>query len=142
MASASTSAPFGTGPLVLSFANTGTNGHPVFPAKFFTVANTGTLDITAASYTATATPGTFAFRIEACASGWNEAADTCAAGRSTVLNTPASSLLSSAVPMAAGSSIRLRASATAFPRNPTTPTLTVGVDVSRSQARGATVTGS
>jgi hypothetical protein len=142
VAGTSTSAPFGTGQLVLSFTNTGTNGQPVFAAKFFTVANTGSLNITAASYTATATPSTFAFKIEACATGWNEVADTCGGGRTTVLDTPASSLPSSAVPLAAGSSIRMRASVTAFPKNPPNPTQTVGVAVSRSQARAATVTGS
>lgn len=142
VASTSTSAPFGTGQLVLSFTNTGTNGQPLFSAKFFTVANTGSLNITAASYTAAATPSTFAFKIEACASGWIEVADTCAGGRTTVLDTPASSLPSSAAPLAAGSSIRLRASVTAFPKNPPTPALNVGVDVSRSQVRAATVTGS
>jgi hypothetical protein len=142
VATASTAAPFGTGPLVLTFTNTGNNGQPVFPAKYFTVANTGTLGITGAIYSAAAAPSTFNFRIEACASGWNEAADTCAAGRTTVLDTPASSLLSSTVPAAAGSSIRLRASVTVHPKTPPNPTLTVGVDVTRAQVRAGTVTGS
>jgi hypothetical protein len=142
VATANTAAPFGTGQLVLTFTNTGTNGQPVFPPKYYTVANTGTLNITGASYSAAAAPSTFTFRVEACASGWNEAADTCAAGRTTVLDTPASNLLSSTVPVAAGSSIRLRASVTAHPKNPPNPTLTVGVDVTRAQVRAATVTGS
>jgi hypothetical protein len=141
VATANTAAPYGTGQLVLTFTNTGNNGQPVFPAKYFTVANTGTLGITGAFYSAAAT-GSFTIRVEACTSGWNEGADTCAAGRTTVLDTPASSLLSSTVPAAAGSSIRLRASVTVHPKTPPNPTLTVGVDVTRAQVRAGTVTGS
>lgn len=141
VATSSVAAPFGTGQLVLTFSNTGNNGNPVYPAKYFTVANTGTLSIAGASYSATAPTG-FTFRIEACSGGWNEAADTCAAGRTTVLDTPAANLLSSTVPAAAGSSIRLRASVTAFTKHQPDPTLTVDVGVPRAQVRAATVTGS
>lgn len=133
--------PYGAGPLVLPVPNVVPNGKPEFRA-FFTVASTGTLPISAASYTAAASPSGVTLRIEACSSGWNETADTCAGVRSTVLETPAANLISSTIPREAGTAIRLRVSLVgAAPKN-TEPVLTIGVDVSRAQVRAASLTGS
>lgn len=142
VATTNTTAPYGTGALVLTFPNTGTNGQPVYPPQFFTVGNTGTITLTAATYTATGTPSTATFTIEACSAGWNESANTCSGVISTVLTTATSPQASTVVPPGAGQGIRLRASvAGTIPRS-TTPSLTVGLSVTRAQGRPATTTGS
>ena len=143
VATTSSTAPFATGTLSLPLLNTaGNNGNPVYSPRFFTIGNTGTLSITGAVYTATASPAGATFKVEACSVTWNEAAGTCAGTLSTVLDTPATKLVSSIVPTAPGSGIRLRASVSgSIPKN-TTPTLTFDVEVARNQTRTATVTGS
>ncbi|WP_146033066.1 hypothetical protein [Arthrobacter sp. AFG20] len=100
------------------------------------------MNVTGAAYTATASPAGATFKIEACSVTWNETAGTCAGTLTNVLDTPATRLISSIVPTAPGSGVRLRASVSgSIPKN-TTPTLTIEVEVARNQTRTATVTGS
>lgn len=142
VATTNTTAPYGTGTLVLPFPNMGTNGQPSFLPQFFTIGNTGTLAITAADYTATSSPTSVALVIESCSTGWNETANTCSAAPATVLTTATSPRTSSNVPTGAGQAIRLRATLTGTVPKNTTPSLTVGISVTRAQTRAATTTGS
>jgi hypothetical protein len=142
VATTNITAPYGTGALVLPFPNAGTNGQPSFLPQFFTVGNTGTMAITAAGYTATASPASVAFVVESCSAGWDEAANTCSVAPGTVLTTAASPQTSSTVPTGAGQAIRVRASVTGTVPKNTTPSLTVGLSVTRAQTRPATTTGS
>jgi hypothetical protein len=141
VATTNTAAPYGTGALVLSFPNAGTNGQPSYPPQFFTVGNTGTINLTAATYTATGTPATASFTIESCSGAWNETANTCPGTITTVITTAMSPQTSTAVPAGAGQSIRLRAKVTGTIAKFTVPSLTLGVSVTRAQARAATTTG-
>lgn len=141
VATTRTSAPYGTGSLTLRFSNTGKDISLVDENKYFTVGNTGILGITGATYTATASPSTLTLKIEACSGAWNESADSCTGSVSTVLQTPASNIVSSTVPTGAGTAIRLRAGITGLVPPHTTPTVIIGVNVTREQARAATTTG-
>ncbi len=151
MATLRTAAPFGTGQLKLTFRNTGSTTQPSFAPKYFTVGNTGTLPITQASYAGTAVaPSTVQFIVESCSGTWNETTGACqgAPGTTTAsLTTPwgssTTSIVSTAVPTGAGTTIRLRARVNVngtVPNTPT-PTLTIGVTVNRTQVRSPTTTG-
>lgn len=149
VATLSTAAPYGTGALTLTFTNQGTPGQPSFPPQFFTIGNTGTLPITQAGYTGTAVaPATVQFIIESCNGGWDPINNVCPSGTPTqVLTTPAGSstvsVTSATVPSSPGASLLLRArvATTGTVPNNSTPTLTAGVTVARSQVRTATTTG-
>ena len=104
--------------------------------------NTGTLNLTAATYTATGTPTTATFTVESCSGVWNETTNTCPGAITTVLTTATSPQTSTAVPTIAGQGLRLRATVTGTIAKSTTPSLTIGISVTRSQARTATTTGS
>lgn len=140
VATANTSAPYGSGHLVLTFPPR--PGLSSYPPRFFTVGNSGTLPITAATYTATGAPLGASFTIEACSGRWDETANACPGTTSTIVSTSTSPHESAAVPKLAGEALRLRATVAAgsvaiF----STPTLTVGVSVSRQQVRPASTTG-
>ncbi|MET3932835.1 hypothetical protein [Arthrobacter sp. OAP107] len=134
--------PTTSNPLVLPVPNTtGNNGRVDFHA-FFSVVNPGTLRLTGANYSATASATDLVFSIDACSGQWTESTNQCSGQVTTVLATPASDLSSLTVPEAAGSTIRLRAALIqGTVPNKTTPTVTIGVKVTRSQVRAATVTG-
>jgi hypothetical protein len=143
-------APYGPGPLTLPFTNNGNPAQPSFVPQYFTVGNTGTLDITAANYTATATaPTSVRFIIESCSTGWDENNNVCQGGTpSQVLaaqgGSPAVTVTSATVPAVLSTSIRLRAriATTGNVPNNSTSTLTIDVTVARDQVRAATKTGS
>lgn len=143
VATTATAAPYSAGAaLVLPFPNAGTNGQPSYPPQFFTVGNTGTLNISAANYAITGTPTTTTFTVESCNAGWNEAANTCPGSISSVVTTLTSPQSSTVVPGGGGQGIRLRASVTGtIPKN-TVPALTIGISVTRAQVRASTTTGS
>lgn len=151
VASQSTAAPYGSGPLTLTFTNTGSSGNPSFKSQYFTVGNTGTLPITAANYTgATAAQSSVRFIIESCSGIWNETNDTCSGGTATVLTTAfgTSTITPVAGPAPATSAtagIRLRARVNtngSVPNNNPTQTLSLSITVDRTQVRTATTTGS
>ena len=133
VATTKTSAPYGTGPLVLGFTLLGTS------TRYFNVVNTGALPLNAAMITAT-TRGNTAV-IEACSTTWNETFGTCPSGTITTVTTTSTSpaTLTASLP-AYGSTIRLRARITDLLT--VNSTVSVSVDVSRAQARAATRTGS
>ncbi|WP_354351123.1 hypothetical protein [Pseudarthrobacter sp. PvP090] len=143
-------APYGPGPLTLTFANNGNPAQPSFTPQYFTVGNTGTLPLTRAGYTGTAdAPSTVQFIIESCSTGWVEEQDVCQGGTpSTVLEagfgSPADPVTSATVPAVPGTSIRLRARIETTGNVPkkSTSTLTIDVTVTRAQVRAATRTGS
>jgi hypothetical protein len=112
------------------------------PPQYFWVVNTGSLTLTGATYTLSisGTPGASA-SIAACVGGtWNESTGTCSGSITTLVSTAAGSAGSTVVPVAAGSSVRLRASVTSALT--VADIVTVGVSVSRSQVRAATSTSS
>jgi hypothetical protein len=90
VATTATTAPYGTAPMSLSFPALSVS------ARFFTVGNTGTLTVTAATYTASSSNGLVTVKIEACNSGWNETANSCSGLTMTVLDTAVSSTASAA----------------------------------------------
>jgi hypothetical protein len=149
VATLSTAAPYGSGPLTLTFTNLGSAGNPSFPPQYFTVGNTGTLPLRAASYGgSTQAQSTVQFLIESCSATWNETTGACPGGTvTTVLTTPAGTSTIPATPgpapTAAGTGIRLRAKVSLsgnLPNN-TTPTLNISITVDRTQVRTATTTG-
>ncbi|MGO4856131.1 hypothetical protein [Arthrobacter sp. 2MCAF14] len=149
VASKSTAAPYGSGPLTLSFTNNGNPAHPSFTPKYFTIGNTGTIPITQANYVGTTTaPSTVRFIIESCTSTWNETTGACPGGTvATVLTTPWGTstipATSGPAPADSGTAIRLRARITfsgSVPKTPA-PTLTIGITVDRTQVRTGTTTG-
>lgn len=149
VATLSTTAPYGSGALVLAFSNNGNPAHPSFIPQYFTVGNTGILPITAASYGgSTSAPTTVQFFIESCSGTWNETTDLCLGGTAaTILTTPAGTSTIPATPGPApatsGTGIRLRArvSFSGSVPNGTTSTLTISITVDRTQVRTATITG-
>ena len=148
VASLSTAAPYGSGPLTLSFTNNGIPAHPSFTPKYFTIGNTGTIPIMQATYVGTTTaPSTVRFIIESCTSTWNETTGACPGGTvATILTTPTGTSTIPATsgpgPANSGTAIRLRARITFSGNVPKTPapTLTIGITVDRTQVRTATTT--
>lgn len=149
-ATLNTTAPYGTGPLTLTFTNIGSPGQPSFTPQYFTVGNTGTLPLTQASYTGTPdAPSAVKFIVESCSTTWNESTGVCQNGTTTQIlaaqgGSPAVPVTSTTVPANAGGSIRLRARVTTSGQIPnhSTTTLTIDVTVNRTQVRSATTTGS
>jgi hypothetical protein len=139
-ATAATTAPYGTGPMSLSFPALSVS------ARFLTVGNTGALTVTAAAYTASSSNGLVTVKIEACNSGWNETANTCSGLTTTVVDTAVSSTASAAfstsssLPFGPGLHVRLRATPSVGALTGTT--LTVAVSVARNQVRAGTLTNS
>ncbi|MHA7263996.1 hypothetical protein ACX80W_12420 [Arthrobacter sp. TMN-37] len=148
-ASLRTAAPFGPGPLTLTFDNSGSPAHPSFQPQYFTIGNSGTLPLKQVGYTGTAVaPSTVQFIVESCSTGWDENNNVCQGGTpSQVLATqgesPAVPVTSTVVPADPGTSIRLRARIRTSGKVPakSTTTLTIDVTVNRAQARTATATG-
>ncbi|UYY83737.1 hypothetical protein OIT41_20535 (plasmid) [Arthrobacter sp. YA7-1] len=146
VATVNTTAPYG--PLTLTFNNNGNPAHPSFTSRYFTIANTGTLTITAANYTGTASaPSTVQFIVESCSTAWNEPTDTCP-GTPTQILAPApgsssSTVTTTTVPASPGAQIRLRARVSTSGNVPksSTSTLTIGITVDSTQVRDATTTG-
>lgn len=148
VATLNTAAPYGSGSLTLSFANNGGVGNPAFTPQYFTVGNTGTLPLTAASYGgSTSAQPNVQFIVESCTTAWNEGTGSCTGGTiATVLTTPTgTSTIPSTLgpaPASSGAGIRLRASAAFNGSVPKTPasTLTISITVDRTQVRAATTT--
>ena len=121
-----------SGPLALTFTLMGSG------TQYFNVVSTGTLPLSGGNYTATTTASNAV--IEACSTTWNESNNRCTSGVITTVTTTGAGPTPFAAPLpAAGSSIRLRARITGVRL---ASTVTVSVEVSRTQARYASVTGS
>ena len=131
-----TTAPTGTGPLALTFARMSGGNGSAPPAQYLSVFNTGTLDLTGATYGVTSTSTTGEVPVlERCTATWNEAVGTCLLGTITTVPTGTSTTVA---PQVVGSSVRLRVR---FTRNVSAgTTVTVSSQVSRTQARLATTT--
>ncbi|WP_028268109.1 hypothetical protein [Arthrobacter sp. MA-N2] len=144
------SSGFGTGPLALSFTNHGGVGNPSFTPQYFTVGNTGTLFITAANYSGSASVlANVQITLESCSGTWNETSGVCSGGNVTTIFTVSSG--SSTIPAtlgpapaSPGTGIRLRATASSSGKVAKSPASTLSLDVSvdRTQVRTATTTGS
>lgn len=133
VATTSTVAPYGSGPLALTFTLLGTT------TQYFNVVNTGTLPLTDEIFRAT-TSGTSA-AVEACSTTWNESTGSCPSGVITTVTTTGAGPTAFAAPLpATGSTIRLRARITGLLLGSTT--ITISVNVNRTQVRAASVTGS
>ena len=132
--------PYAVAPLEINFPQGSSQGQGNLKnqSALFTVVNIGSLSLTAAQYSATAS-GTAAFSIDACSVEWSSRDNSCP-GQLTVITNTSSAVISSIVPSAAGSSIRLRAALTGSAPNNTK--ISVSVNVARAQARAASVTGS
>jgi hypothetical protein len=129
VATTATAPPYGTGPLALTFSSL------LAEPQYFNLVNTGTLPLAAVTFEAITTRGSAV--IEACSSTWNELLGTCPTG-AIIVATSGSGPTPYTVPLSAGSSVRLRASVTSS-RN---FTMTIGVNVTRAQARAAAITSS
>ncbi|WAH95868.1 hypothetical protein [Arthrobacter sp. MMS18-M83] len=149
VASLSTTAPYGSGPLTLTFTNNGKPATPSFVPQYFTVGNTGTLPITAASYGgSTSAPSSVQFFIESCSGTWDEPTGACLGGTATtILTTPfGTSTIPDTpgpAPATSGAGLRLRASvaSTGNVSKSAILTLTLSISVDRTQVRSATTTG-
>ena len=130
IATTATAAPYGTGPLTLTFSGL------LSAPQYFNLVNTGTLPLTAVTVEATTTRGGAV--IEACSTTWNELLGTCSSVLPVTVATSGAGPTAYTVLLPAGSSIRLRASVT----NSRNFAMTIGVKVSRAQVRAATTTGS
>jgi hypothetical protein len=132
VATTNTTAPFGTGPLALTF----TLGGP--SRQYFNAVNAGTLPLIAESFKITTTAGSAI--IEACSTTWTESNGRCPSGVITTVTTSGAGYTSFSAPLpAAGSSIRLRARVTGLQLLDST--VTINVEVTRAQARAAATTG-
>ena len=129
VATTSATPPYGNSPLVLTMTTT-------TDTRSFNVVNTGTLPLTGVILQATTNRG--AAVIEACTTTWNEPLHLCSLGSITVAATSGTGATTYAVPLPTGSSVRLRARTTSGQRN---FTLTIGLNVTRTQARAATTSG-
>ncbi len=151
VATSATDGSSGSGSLLLTFRNAGTTSSPSFAPQLFNVRNTGSLAISRAAYTGTATaPSSVNFIVESCNGTWNEASGACQGSPgtlATVLTTPAGSssatVVSTTVPEHPGAAVRLRATVKFTGNVPNSPatTLTIGVAVDRTYVRAATTTG-
>ena len=136
VATTSTSPPFGTGPYSVIF----TSRRPL--QSFFTIGNTGTLNLIAASFTVAASPNSESVVVEACSTSWDEPNNVCVnpGTITTVVSTTTSPATSRSVPVTSGSRIRLRATLSRPQATTYTVTVTVGVTVARSQVRSPSTT--
>jgi hypothetical protein len=131
VATTSTSPPYGSNPLALTFTLMGTG------TQYFNLVNTGTLPLIGGTITATTTASSAV--IEACSTTWSESNGRCPSGVvTTVASTGAGPTPYSTPLPASGSSVRLRARITGLKLS---STVTIGVEVSRTQARAVTTTG-
>jgi hypothetical protein len=130
LATTRTTAPYGTGSLKLTFSG------PLPPSQYFTVVNTGTLALAGQIYKATTSGNSV--EIQMCSTTWNESNDSCSVTPTTVPSN-GSSAFTAALP-ATGSKIRLRARIIGVQLS--SSTVTISVNVTRTQVRAATITGS
>ena len=141
----------GTGALSLTFRNAGNTSNPSFEPQYFNVSNTGSLAISKAAYTGTATaPSSVNFVVESCSGTWNETSGACQGSPgtiATVLTTPTGSssttVVSTTVPEHPGAALRLKATLKFSGNVPSSPatTLTIGVAVDRTYVRAARTIG-
>ena len=136
VATAQTSAPFGTGPYAMSFAS------KKLLTSFFSVGNSGSVSLTGATLAVAASPNSPTVTVEECTTTWNETKNTCTKPGSIVtvvstLSTPASIATGS---FSSGSSFRLRATVTDTKATTYPVTVTIGVSISRSDVVAATTT--
>lgn len=101
VATTATTAPFGSGPLTLSFIKSGKN-----TSQYFHVANAGTVGLTAAQYRLTASPALDAV-LEACDGTWNQRNGSCS-GTIATLTSTAGTTTSAVVPSAPGTVLPVR----------------------------------
>jgi len=138
VASKTSTAPYPTGALTLTFTKNGTNP----PAsQYFYGINSGSLDLIGATLTLAVSPSASA-TIEDCTTTWNTTNDTCPGGTIvTVLSTTTSTSTTVTIPdVPSGVFYQLRARITTAITQ--TTTVTVGLSVTRAQARAATTTSS
>lgn len=135
VATTASGAPYTPKALVLSFAKNG--GSPP-AAKYFYVANTGSLSLVTGTYSVVASP-TVTTLVESCSKTWNESTGTCSGGSiTTVVNSTASPATAARCPAAVGSTIRLRARINTSIAG--TTSVTLGVTLTRASARAAMTT--
>ncbi|NKX49451.1 hypothetical protein HER39_02415 [Arthrobacter deserti] len=133
VATTAAQAPYGNGPLALRF-NASLLAPP--PPQFFTLGNTGTLRLTAATFTVTATTGTAV--LEVCSTAWNETNNTCPQGTITeVVRSGTAPRSASISPVNGGGTIRARARITSAIVSASD--VGISVSVNRAQVRAATV---
>ncbi|NKX53853.1 hypothetical protein [Arthrobacter mobilis] len=133
VATTATQAPYGSGPLALRF-NASLLAAP--PPQFFTLGNTGTLRLTGATFTATASTGTAV--LEVCSTVWNETNNTCPQGTVTEVARSGTAAYSASIsPVNGGGSTRVRARVTTAIISASD--VGVSVSVSRAQVRTAIV---
>lgn len=134
VATTKTAAPYGSGPLQLNFRPLDTR------PQYFSVANTGTLPLIAQTLRAATDSSSAA--IEACSTTWDEITGSCLSGTITTVVSTATGSGSAVFPAPLpdrGSLIRLRALLVGS--NLLGTTVTIRVDVTRAQARAATISG-
>lgn len=132
LATTQAAAPYTRQALVLSFA---VNGSSAPVAQYFNVTNLGTLTLLTGTYSVVASPVVTTL-VESCSATWTEGTGACSGAITTVVGSTASPATTARCPAAVGSSIRLRARITASIAS--TTSVTVGVTLTRSQARAAT----
>lgn len=133
VASTSKGPDYGTGPLQLTFFAFDTR------PQYFSVVNTGTIPLTA--QTIRATTNSSSAVVEACSTTWNEIDGSCSSGGSIikVITTDLGSTVLVSSLQDHGASIRLRAQPVGS--NLLGSRVTINVEVTRTQARAATVSG-
>lgn len=129
LATTKTTAPYGNGPLKLTFSGL------LPPSQYFTVVNTGTQPLVGQIYKASTSGNSV--EIQTCSTAWNESNDSCSVLPTTVPSN-GSSAFTAALP-ATGSKIRLRARIIGAQLS--SSTVTISVNVTRAQVRAATITG-
>lgn len=122
VATTASAAPYGSGPLTLSFRKAA----KAAPPQYVNLVNTGTVALRQAQYSLTPTPLQDVV-LEGCTGTWDERRDTCS-GTIVLLTTAAASTTSSFVPGAPGSSRRVRVRLTSS----TPPDTTVVLDARTS----------
>jgi hypothetical protein len=139
VAATTSTAPYPTGPLTLTFTPNGANPPP---AQFFYVINTGTLSLLGATLTMTVAPAGAVGTVEDCTTTWNVTTGACLGGTiSSVLTTATATSITVSVPPApAGVFYQLRARLSTAITQPVK--VTIGVSVTRAQARSAAATNS
>ena len=125
------SPPYTPGALTLTYLR---NANKAPAPQYFWLVSTGTLPLTAVTTTLTSV---VSGKAELCSTGWVEATGTCA-GTVTTLDTTSSGGTSSALSLAAGGRVRVKASLTVGLSG--TTTLTVSLSVPRTGTRTRTTT--
>lgn len=123
VATTAAAAPYGTGPLVLSFAKAAKA-----PPQYVNLVNTGSAPLSEAAYALTAQPA-LEVVLEACTGSWDERRGTCT-GTVLVLATSGTPAVSTTVPARPGDLLRVRVRLTAS----RTPAMTVTLDVRASNS--------